>query len=154
MLRLGLVAIMGGAAGVLAFHIPGLEVELLGEHSRGLFVFYSAALPVALLFLCSWLEEGSAVSQLLANGAAIGAGAALAIRLAIELFSTTPVSQLLANGAAIGAGAALAIRLAIELFSTTPVRLTFPFFGTLFANVMKAVHRSRQAHGTHFRPTS
>ena len=105
MLRLGLVAIMGGAAGVLAFHIPGLEVELLGEHSRGLFVFYSAALPVTLLFLCSWLEEGSAVSQLLANGAAIGAGAALAIRLAIELFSTTPV-------------------------------ITFPFFGTLFADTL------------------
>ena len=91
MLRLGLVAIMGGVAGVLAFHIPGLEVELLGEHSRGLFVFYSAALPVMLLFLCSWLEEGSVVSQLLANGAAIGAGAALAVRLAIELVSAAPV---------------------------------------------------------------
>ena len=91
MLRLGLVAIMGGVAGVLAFHIPGLEVELLGEHSRGLFVFYSAALPVVLLFLCSWMEEGSVVSQLLANGAAIGAGAALAVRLAIELFSAAPV---------------------------------------------------------------
>ena len=91
MLRLGLVAIMGVVAGVLAFHIPGLEVELLGEQRRGLFVFYSAALPVALLFLCSWLEEGSVTSQLLANGAAIGAGAALAIRLAIELFSPAPV---------------------------------------------------------------
>ena len=91
MLRLGLVAIMGVVAGVLAFHIPGLEVELLGEHSRGLFVFYSAALPVMLLFLCSWLEEGSVVSQLLANGAAIGAGAALAVRLAIELVSAAPV---------------------------------------------------------------
>ena len=91
MLRLGLVAIMGGVAGVLAFHIPGLEVELLGEPSRGLFVFYSAALPVMLLFLCSWLEEGSVVSQLLANGAAIGAGAALAVRLAIELVSAAPV---------------------------------------------------------------
>ena len=91
MLRLGLVAIMGVVAGVLAFHIPGLEVELLGEPSRGLFVFYSAALPVMLLFLCSWLEEGSVVSQLLANGAAIGAGAALAVRLAIELVSAAPV---------------------------------------------------------------
>ena len=91
MLRLGLVAIMGGVAGVLAFHIPGLEVELLGEPSRGLFMFYSAALPVMLLFLCSWLEEGSVVSQLLANGAAIGAGAALAVRLAIELVSAAPV---------------------------------------------------------------
>ena len=91
MLRLGLVAIVGVVAGVLAFHIPGLEVELLGEPSRGLFVFYSAALPVMLLFLCSWLEEGSVVSQLLANGAAIGAGAALAVRLAIELVSAAPV---------------------------------------------------------------
>ena len=91
MLRLGLVAIMGVVAGVLAFHIPGLEVELLGEPSRGLFVFYSAALPVMLLFLCSWLEEGSVVSQLLANGAAIGAGAALAVRLAIEMVSAAPV---------------------------------------------------------------
>ena len=91
MLRLGLVAIMGVVAGVMAFHIPGLEVELLGEQSRGLFVFYSAALPVALLMLTSWLEEGGPVSQLLATGATIGAGAALAIRLAIELFSTAPV---------------------------------------------------------------
>ena len=90
MLRLGLVAIMGVVAGVLAFNLPGLEVELFGEHSRGLFVFYSAAVPVALLMLTSWLEESGPISQLLATGATIGAGAAVAIRLAIELFSTTP----------------------------------------------------------------
>jgi hypothetical protein len=91
MLRLGLVAIMGVVAGVLAFNIPGLEVELLGEQSRGLFVFYSAAVPVALLMLTSWLEEGSPVSQLLATGATIGAGAATSVRLAIELFNAAPV---------------------------------------------------------------
>ena len=90
MLRLGLVAVMGVVCGVLAFHLPGLEVDLLGERGRGMFVFYSAALPVALLLLCSWLEESGLISQLLATGAAIGAGVALAIRLAIELFSPAP----------------------------------------------------------------
>ena len=90
MLRLGLVAIMGVVAGVLAFNLPGLEVELFGEQSRGLFVFYSAAVPVALLMLTSWLEESGPISQLLATGATIGAGAAVAIRLAIELFSSAP----------------------------------------------------------------
>ena len=91
MLRLGLVAITGVVAGVLAFNIPGLEVELLGEQSRGLFVFYSAAVPVALLMVTSWLEDGGPVGQLLATGATIGAGAATAIRLAIELFNEAPV---------------------------------------------------------------
>lgn len=105
MLRLGLVAVMGVVCGVLAFHIPGLEVAVLGEQGRGLFLFYSAVLPVALLFLCSWLEEGGVISQLLATGAAIGAGVALAIRLAIELFSPAPY-------------------------------VTFPIFGTLFADTL------------------
>ena len=91
MLRLALVVIMGVVAGVLAYRIPGLEVELFGERSRGLFVFYSAAVPVALLMLTSWLEEGGPVGQLLATGATIGAGAALAVRLAIELVSAAPV---------------------------------------------------------------
>ena len=91
MLRLGLVVIMGVVAGVLAFHIPGLEVELLGEPGRGLFVFYSAAVPVALLMITSWLEESGPVSQLLATGATIGAGAATAVRLAIELVNSAPV---------------------------------------------------------------
>ena len=91
MLRLALVTIMGVVAGVLAFRVPGLEVELIGEQSRGLFVFYSAAVPVALLMLTSWLEESGPVSQLLSTGATIGAGAALAVRLAIELVSPTPV---------------------------------------------------------------
>ena len=76
---------------MLAFHLPGLEVELLGEPSRGLFVFYSAAVPVALLMLTSWLEEGGPVSELLSTGATIGAGEATAIRLAIELFASAPV---------------------------------------------------------------
>ena len=41
--------------------------------------------------LTSWLEEGGPVSELLSTGATIGAGAATAIRLAIELFASAPV---------------------------------------------------------------
>ena len=90
MLRLVLVVMVAIIAGVFAYRIPDLDVALLGEEGRGFFVFYSAALPVLLLFINSWLEESGLISRLFATGAAIGVGLALAIRLATEVFSPEP----------------------------------------------------------------
>ena len=90
MLRLVLVVLVAVIAGVFAYRIPELDVALLGEEGRGFFLFYSAALPVLLLFLNSWLEESGLINRLVATGAAIGVGLALAIRLATEVFSPAP----------------------------------------------------------------
>lgn len=90
MLRLVLVAAVAVIAGVFAYRIPALDTVLLGEQGRGFFLFYSAAAPVLLLFINSWLEESGVVSRLFAAGAAIGAGLALAVRLAVEAFSPAP----------------------------------------------------------------
>ena len=90
MLRLALLVVVGVVAGVFAYRIPELDVVLLGEGGRGFFVFYSAALPVALLFLNSWLEESGVISRLAATGAAVGVAVALAIRLGIEAFGPAP----------------------------------------------------------------
>ena len=90
MLRLALVVIVAVIGGLFAYRIPDLDVTLLGERGRGFFLFYSAALPVLLLFINSWLEESGLLSRLFATGAAVGVGLGLAIRLASEVFSPEP----------------------------------------------------------------
>lgn len=90
MLRLVLVAAMAVIAGVFAYRIPDLDVAVLGAEGRGFFLFYSAALPLLLLFVNSWLEESGVLSRLFAAGAAIGAGLTLAVRLAVAAFSPDP----------------------------------------------------------------
>ena len=90
MLRLVLLVTVAVLAGVFAYRIPDLDVALLGEDGRGFFLFYSAAVPVLLLLINSWLEEGGLISRLFSTGAAIGVGLALAIRLATEVFSPEP----------------------------------------------------------------
>lgn len=90
MLRLVLVAAVAVIAGVFAYRIPDLDVSVLGAEGRGFFLFYSASLPLLLLFINSWLEESGVISRLFAAGAAIGAGLALAVRLAVAAFSPEP----------------------------------------------------------------
>ena len=90
MLRLVLVAAVAVIAGVFAYRIPDLDALLLGEEGRGFFLFYSASLPVLLLFINSWLDESGVISRLFAAGAAIGAGLALAVRLAAAALSPAP----------------------------------------------------------------
>lgn len=87
LLLCGTVAIVSG---FWAYKIPELDVAILGEGGKGFFVFYSAALPILLLFIRFWSDESSLATRLTTLGTTLGAGIGLGIRLSIEAFSSSP----------------------------------------------------------------
>jgi hypothetical protein len=87
-----LLLLLGVAVGafILALRVPGLDVRLFGDDAKGLFLLHSAALPVLLLLVNSWVENAWTVIRLAAVGVGIGASAGTAIKLAQELFGADP----------------------------------------------------------------
>ena len=90
-MRLIAFLVSAGFVGYLAFPLPTVDVEVLGEGASRNFLFYSALLPVLLLLSCSLLESRP-FTRVVTAGATVGAAIGIGAQLVKALFVAEPVT--------------------------------------------------------------